>query len=106
MWSFFVVLLEPLLSLFAHLCQALKHKHVEHRLTVATIESLDESVLHRPPWLDKLELHAVLLRPISECHRKSSGPRPSFTMEHYGAADDDLLDEACDRRDAVMTKGN
>lgn len=32
--------------------------------------------------------------------------RPSFTMDHYGAADDDLFDEACDRRDALMTKGN
>lgn len=47
MWSFFVVLLEPLFRLLTNFVQALKHEHVEHRFAVAAIESLDEAILHR-----------------------------------------------------------
>jgi len=37
-WSFFVVLLHPLLGLLSDFAQLLKHKHVEHRFAVAAIE--------------------------------------------------------------------
>src|SRR5215203_2892229 len=67
-WSFFVVLLEPLLSLFSDFTQALKHKHVEHRFPVAPIEPLDETVLHRLSRFDELEHHAMLLGPVSQSH--------------------------------------
>ena len=70
MWSFFVVFLQPPFSLLSDFGQALKHKHVEHRFTVATVESFDEAVLHRPTGLDELELHVMLFGPISERDRE------------------------------------
>src|SRR5687768_17178614 len=69
MWSFLVVLFQPLLSLLSDFIQTLKHKHVEHRLAIATIEALDESILHGPAWFDELERHAVLLSPFRQRHR-------------------------------------
>jgi hypothetical protein len=71
-WSFFVVLLKPQFGLFADFIQSLKHKHIEYRFTVAAIESFNETILHRPPWLNELELtqpasvcgfHAAVFRP-------------------------------------------
>ena len=69
MWSFFVVLLHPLLGLLSHFRQALKHKHVEHRFAVAAIESFNETILHRLAWFDELERHAMLFGPVSQRHR-------------------------------------
>src|SRR6185437_11965363 len=69
MWSFFVVLLQPLLGLITHLLQRLKHKHVEHRFTIAAIEPFDETILHGSSWLDELEQHVVLLSPFCKHHR-------------------------------------
>ncbi len=66
MWSFFVVLLQPLLSLLSHFIQALKYKHVEHRFAVAAIEALDETILHGLSRFDELEHYAMLLSPVSE----------------------------------------
>src|ERR1044071_3456749 len=68
MWSFFVVLLHPLLGLLSDFAQLLKHKHVEHRFAVAAIEPLDETILHRLGWFDELEQHAMLLGPVSQGH--------------------------------------
>src|ERR1044072_9246678 len=68
-WSFFVVLFKPQFCLFAYFPQALKDKHIEHRFTVAAIESFDEAVLHRPSRFDELEPHVVLFSPISQRHR-------------------------------------
>src|ERR1044072_4549460 len=68
MWSFFVVLLHPLLSLLSDFTQLLKHKHVEHRFAVAAIKPLDETILHRLAWFDELEQHAMLLGPVSQRH--------------------------------------
>src|SRR6185503_20955212 len=68
MWSFFVVLLHPLLGLLSDFAQLLKHKHVEHRFAVAAIEPLDETILHRLAWFDELEQHAMLLSPVSQRH--------------------------------------
>ena len=65
-WSFFVVLLQPLLGLVTHLLKTLKHKHVEHRFTIAAVEPLDEPVLHGPSWFDELEHYVMLLSPVSE----------------------------------------
>src|SRR5687768_2192826 len=69
MWSFFVVLLEPLLSLLSDFLQTLKHKHIEHRFAIATIEALDETILHGPAWFDELERHTMLLSPFRQRHR-------------------------------------
>src|SRR5712691_1538903 len=66
MWPFFVVLLQPLFRLLTDLIQRLKYEHVEHRFTVAAIESFDKAILHRFAWFDELQSYAVLLRPISE----------------------------------------
>src|ERR1041384_5449388 len=68
MWSFFVVLLYPLLGLLSDFGQLLKYKHVEHRFSVAAIEPLDETILHRLAWLDELEHHTMLLGPVSHGH--------------------------------------
>src|ERR1043165_7705123 len=68
MWSFFVVLLHPLLGLLSDFAQLLKHKHVEHRFAVAAIKPLDETILHRLAWFDELEHHAMLLGPVSQGH--------------------------------------
>src|ERR1044071_5417209 len=54
--------------------QALKDKHIEHRFTVAAIESFDEAVLHRPAWLDELEPDVMLLSPIGQRHRDHFWP--------------------------------
>ena len=43
-WPLFVVFLEPLFSLFAHLIQSCQQVHVDHRLAVASIESFDKAV--------------------------------------------------------------
>jgi integrase len=32
--------------------------------------------------------------------------KPSFTMDYYGEPDEDQFDEACDKRDALLTKGS
>src|SRR5882757_3101042 len=69
MWSFFVVIGEPHFGLFTYLVQSLKHEHVEHRLAVATIESFNESILHRLPRFDELEHYVVLLGPFSQRQR-------------------------------------
>ena len=66
MWSFFVVLPQPLLGLLSDFIQALKHVHVEHRFTVAAIESFNEAVLHRFAWLDELKRHAMIFGPVSQ----------------------------------------
>src|SRR5205807_7783916 len=66
MWSFFVVLLEPLFCLLSHFVQGLKHEHVEHRFAVAAIESFDKAILHRLAWFDELESYAMLLGPVSQ----------------------------------------
>ncbi len=66
MWSFFVVLPEPLLSLLSDFAQALKHKHIEHGLAVAAIEPLNETILHGLARFDELEQHAVLFGPVSQ----------------------------------------
>src|SRR5687767_16033846 len=76
MRSFFVVFLQPLFSLLFDLVQGLKHEHVEHRFAIATVESFNEAVLHRPTWLDELELHVVLFGPISQCCRAFLGRYP------------------------------
>src|SRR3954451_7366409 len=68
MWSFFVVLLHPLLGLLSDFAQLLKHKHVEHRFPVAAIEPLDETILHRLAPFDELERHAMLLGPVSQSY--------------------------------------
>src|ERR1051325_3924536 len=69
MWSFFVVLLQPLFRLITYLLQRLKHKHVQHRFTIAAVESFNESVLHGPSWFDELERYAMLLSPVCQHHR-------------------------------------
>src|SRR5713226_8435263 len=66
MWPLFVVLLEPHFGLFTHLMQSLKHKHVEHRLAVAAIESFNETILHRLARFDELECYAMMLGPFSQ----------------------------------------
>src|SRR5688500_18606594 len=68
MWSFFVVLHEPLLSLLSDFIQTLKHKHIEHRFAIATIEALDKTILHGPSWSDELERHTMLLSPFRQRH--------------------------------------
>ena len=69
MWSFLVVLFQPLLGLLTDFIQALKHKHVEHGFPIGAIEALNEIILHRLTGLDEFEGHAVLLGPISQRHR-------------------------------------
>ena len=64
MWSFFVVLLHPLLGLLSDFGQLLKHKHVEHRFTIAAIEPFNETILHWFAGFDELEQHAVLFGPV------------------------------------------
>src|ERR1051326_3151603 len=66
MWSFFVVFFKPLFGLLPPFPQALKHKHIEHRFTVAAIESFNEAVLHRFAGLDELERHAMIFGPVSQ----------------------------------------
>lgn len=66
MWSFFVVLIESFLGLLSNFIQALKHKHVEHRLAVAAIEPFNETILHRLARFDELERYAMLLGPVSQ----------------------------------------
>ena len=69
MWPLFVVLLEPLFSLFSHLIQSCEHIHVEHRLAVAPIESFDKAVLHWFAWFDELERYPMLVGPFSQSQR-------------------------------------
>ena len=59
MWSFFVVLLHPLLGLLSDFAQLLKHKHVEHRFAVAAIEPLDEGILIGLAGLDVADRDAA-----------------------------------------------
>jgi hypothetical protein len=68
MSSFFVVFFQSLLSLLSDFVQTLKHKHVEHRFTVAAIKSFDEAVLHQPARLDELKQHVVFFGPIGQRH--------------------------------------
>jgi hypothetical protein len=69
MWSFFVVLLEPLRGLLSNFIQALKHKHIQHRFTVAAIEPFNETILHRLAGFDELQGYAMLLGPVSQRQR-------------------------------------
>ena len=72
-WSFFVVLFKPQVCLFTHFRQALKHKHTKHCLTVAAVESFDESILHRPPRLDELEEYVMLFSQSASATDTGSG---------------------------------
>src|SRR5881394_1332334 len=69
MWPLLVVLLEPHFGLFTHLVQSVKHVHVEHRLTIAAIESFNETILHRLARFDELEHHSMLFGPFSQGQR-------------------------------------
>src|SRR6267142_5638508 len=86
MWSFFVVLLEPLLGLLSDFIQALKYKHVEHRLTVAAIEPFNETILHRFARFDELERHIMLLGPFRQ--RQGDELRTVVCSELEGIAAD------------------
>jgi hypothetical protein len=99
-WSFFVVLLEPLLSLFSDFTQALKHKHVEHRFPLAAIEPLDETILHRLARFDELERHAMLLGPVSQRHGNKLWSIIQSQLEGIAAQSGDPLQRAHHARPA------
>jgi hypothetical protein len=69
MWPLFVLFLQPLVGLFPHLVQGLKHVHIEHCLAIAAIESFNKAVLHRFAWFDELECDAMLFGPLSQRDR-------------------------------------
>src|SRR5438132_12933129 len=94
MWSFFVVLLEPLFCLLSHFVQGLKHEHVEHRFTVAAIESFDKAILHRLAWFDELECHAMLLSPFSQDQSDELGTVVCSQLEGIAADSGYLLKHA------------
>src|SRR5262249_11708586 len=55
--------------LLTHFFQALKDEHVEHRFTVAAIESFDKAILHWLAWFDELQSHIMLFCPFSQSYR-------------------------------------
>jgi hypothetical protein len=80
-----IVLLEPLFCLLSHFVQSLKHKHIEHRFTVAAIESFDETVLHGLAGFDELERYAMLLSPVSQSQRDELGPVVQSELDQIAA---------------------
>src|SRR5205807_3615844 len=94
MWSFFVVLLEPLFCLLSHFVQSLKHEHVEHRFTVAAIESFDKAILHRLAGFDELQHHAMLFGPVSQGESDKLGTIVCSQLEWIAADSGYLLKHA------------
>jgi len=54
----------------------LNHEHVEHRFTVAAIESFDKAILHRFAWFDELQSHPVEMTDLF-AYRESQNRRPA-----------------------------
>lgn len=64
-----VVVGNPSLCLLAHFGEIAEDVHVEHAAPEAAIESFDETVLHRPAWLDEVQRGAFAFRPLGQRQR-------------------------------------
>jgi len=66
MWSHFIVLESPLLDEFPDFGQALEPMHVQALVPKLPVETLNESVVHRPAWSDEIKLDASFVGPLVE----------------------------------------
>lgn len=61
-----VVVGQPKLRLLEHFGQVPEDMHVDNTTPEASVEALDEDVLHGPPGLDEVELDAFEFCPLCE----------------------------------------
>ena len=69
MRSFFIVVLSPLVGEDPYLAQRIEQVGIEHLLTIASVETLDQAVLHWLSWLTVFNLYMILFAPYLEIGR-------------------------------------
>ena len=66
MWSFDVVLSDPLLCLFSHLIKTVEAPAIQYLSAVGAFESFDESILCWFAWLGEGHLNIPQFTPLSD----------------------------------------
>lgn len=93
-----VVVGKPSLDLLAHFGEMAEDVHVEHAAPEAAIESFDETVLHRPPWLDEVQRDAFAFRPLGQRQRNELQSVVQAQLGGVAAPGGDAFQRANDAR--------
>jgi hypothetical protein len=74
MGNLVVVVSDPSLGLLSYFGEVAENIHVKHATPGATVEALNESVLHWPLGLDEVQDDAFAFLPFSQGSAMNSGP--------------------------------